>query len=702
MPAKARYKLLIYYPAMVLLVLLACISIFHNTAYSQRYPAYTEARTKLISTLKKSNIDKAFTDAIDRFYFNTCDSLINKKVTIDSKPVKEILTRLFVACEQHINNRFITFLRIPSVNNNFLLTVRNYKKQPVRILYREISISQSSILEEAFEGIALGDSITTFVGIREMLNTPEYISSRLYQARYLPYKDTLLHFLANSAPEILTKKLAENDSLFTTLVKSSRNITVQAVSQIKKDIYYDKTLPFSLAILEKRITTEEIKKLTLVPQDYYKAFIEEMISLHTRAEPGRRSFLEQPVANLNKTLAYQYFICEINMLHELPDKMRFQVIDNCSARELYFILTGGSGELYTSSFLYLYKKFIKESEAEGLEKFFTDIDYYQFDQFIATISGYGLVDDLVKHMEEEQVAGMLGKYLTRLTSKQLTDNEIILKAMTMSEIIHSVRHHRELKELLLSHLQQIEKTNIQYDIMLQRMYQGFKLQLLDENGYDYDSTYTMLTVNRLQRNNSMVQVCFFYNDEDGCNTFDKSTATYRSGSWDKKELENYIVFISKTGNNMRVYMNKPMTISGCDAAQDDMLSTIKQEGYEATSFIHRGHSYHLYQSLRKITASAQFVFLGSCGGYNEVMKLFQLNPDVNIIATRNIGSSQVNDPLLHKINMALVNNKNIIWNDLWQEFNAGLPSKQTKDLFSSYIAPDKYIGIKFIRKLFNY
>ena len=84
------------------------------------------------------------------------------------------------------------------------------------------------------------------------------------------------------------------------------------------------------------------------------------------------------------------------------------------------------------------------------------------------------------------------------------------------------------------------------------------------------------------------------------------------------------------------------------------------------------------------------------------MKVFDLNPDVNIITTRSVGSKLINDPLLEKINMELVNNKDINWNIVWKEFDLKFQSKLTKDLFSSYIPPNKYIGIKFIRKVFNY
>jgi hypothetical protein len=149
-------------------------------------------------------------------------------------------------------------------------------------------------------------------------------------------------------------------------------------------------------------------------------------------------------------------------------------------------------------------------------------------------------------------------------------------------------------------------------------------------------------------------------------------------------------------------MNKPKTKIGCDAAQDEMLQAIEQEGLEISTYIHRGHSYHLLNSLKKIKPSAQFVFLGSCGGYTRVLKVFELNPDVNIISTRNVGSKFINDPLLGKINQHIVQNKDIVWDEVWKEFEAKFQSKQTKELFGAYLPPNKYIGVKFIRKVFNY
>ncbi len=690
---------------LVLPVLLIGITqvLFSYSLFSQDRADYVKEKERLVKTLRSRYIDEAFTQTIDHFYYITCDSLIKKDIVIEDRSIKDILSSLFLACEDKINTRSITSLRIPSLNYNFLLILNTYKKQPLRNIFREIGITQTVILQFAFDGLLLGDSIRTIVGLREMLNNPYFISTRINMPRYSPYKDTLLYFLANAAPDILTKKLADNDLLFTELVNKSNNTTVKAVCGVKRDNYYDKIMPFSLAIFENRISIEKVRELALSPQGYYEAFIEEALRLYKDPDPERKAFLQEPIINANKKLADLYFIREINTLHELPDKTRFEVLITLTAIGLYFLLSGGSGQLYTSSFLYIYKKFLKETEKEGLDKFFTDIDYYQFNNVMSNISGYGLVDDMVNRLNEEKVAGFFGKYLTGLTNRRLSDNEIILNAMTLAEVLYEIRHHQAIRNILLEQIDSILKQpKLQNFFMHRRMYKGFKDIMLNKINYKTDDTYDVLAIKRLQKHNIIVQVCFFYDDEDAASSFSNSTTVFNNTMWNKTDRGNYIVFNSRFGNEMKVYMNKPNTVVGFDSAQNEMIISIGGEGLEITSFIHRGHSYYLHESLNKMTPSGQFVFLGSCGGYNEVLKVFQLNPDVNVIVTRNIGSKLVNDPLLERINRGMVNNKDIEWNVLWQEVNSSFQSKLAKDLFSSYIPPNKYIGVKFIRDVFNF
>jgi hypothetical protein len=669
------------------------------SSFSQEGLDYETARSNLVNTLEARFIDKTFSQNIEEFYFTTCDSLINAHIVIEDRPIRDILLKLFVTCQDKLRSRSISILRIPALNNFFLQTIQLYPKQPINKLFRQIGITQTSILQSAFDGLALGDSITTFVNLRDMLNFPYLIANRIQETRYAKYKDTLLYFLANGAPDEFLRKLEEKDTFFTSLVNNSTNRTVKVVEQQNLDYFFERLLPFSLAISENRISKDEIIQLILSPPDYYHAMVEEIIRLHNDPDPQTSNYLQQPIAELNKEIAYIFFIDEINNLHELPEKTRFKSISSLPPIDLYFLLIAGGNQMYTSSFLYVFKRFLHEADKEGLEKFFDRIGYYQFDQFISNISVYGLVHELVHYLQEEKFAGLLIQYLDRLHNTQLSDNEIVLNGMTISEVLYEIRNYPKLNALLVTEL---EKPASQYDILLQRMNKGFLDILMDKRDYNTDQAYDVLSMDQLKKNGVIVQAWFFFDDEDACISFASGTALFNNKSWYKTDFGNYVVFSSRIGNKVKVYMNKPKSDVGYDEAQTEMLNAIREQGYEVTCYIHRGHSYHFYKSLSKMTSSARFVFLGSCGGYNEVLKIFQLNPNVHLIVSRHTGSRLINDQVLERITRAMVNNKDIKWDALWREFNARFRTIQEKDLFSSYIPPNKYTGVKFIRKVFNY
>ncbi|MBK6636005.1 MAG: hypothetical protein IPG38_18495 [Chitinophagaceae bacterium] len=86
------------------------------------------------------------------------------------------------------------------MNYNFLVTVKTYKKESVNPLFMRMNVIHSKILQSVFDGLILGDSIRTFVGLREMYYEPYFISSNISLPQYVTYKDTLLYLLANGAP----------------------------------------------------------------------------------------------------------------------------------------------------------------------------------------------------------------------------------------------------------------------------------------------------------------------------------------------------------------------------------------------------------------------------------------------------------------------------------------------------------------------
>lgn len=706
------FRLLKKIPQLLKVSLLFCVLIANQfPLFSQAGENYTDLRARLVASSNNRYIDDAFGRSINQFYYRTCDSLIQENLVIDGKPIKQILTRYFDTCLNKINSRTLATLQLPALNRNFLQTLAVASKGSVTGVYKSIPVTQTDILQLVFNDLSIGDSIENYARLREMIHDPFLISSRIQLPQYQVYRDTLLYLLANGAPRVLAEKLARGDRFYMSLVESSNNKTVLAVAAIKAGNYYDLILPFSMAIWEKRITVADIKELALVPRNYYHAFAMEAIRLHNSSDPEMNSFLNATFSELNKKFANHYFIKEINELHELPGNIRFKVLDQLPAVDLYFLLLGGGSELmiggssalYTSSFLYVYHKFLAGVSTAKLNAFMEDIGYFQFDRFISNISDYGLVDDIVHHLPEAKLVNLIENYLEALPDVQHTDNTIILTAMTLAEILYETRHHRDLGLLLT---QTTDRLKLQFarqeNFMYQRIYEGFRDILMNNDNYLIESNYEILKKDHLVKNDNIVQVSFFYDDEDAVSSFNSYLLTFPRETWSKKDFGNYIVLRSVNGNNMSAYMNKPFTEKGCEASQLEMLRAIEQENLEVTSFIHRGHSYHLPASLAKFKPSAKFVFLGSCGGYNQVLQVFQLNPDVQIISTRGVSSKLINDPLLEKINAAVVTNKDIIWDEFWQGFRVRFQSPQLNDLFSSYIPPNKYIGVKYIRNVFNF
>ncbi|MFM7840153.1 MAG: hypothetical protein ACKO6K_11330, partial [Chitinophagaceae bacterium] len=114
-------------------------------------------------------------------------------------------------------------------------------------------------------------------------------------------------------------------------------------------------------------------------------------------------------------------------------------------------------------------------------------------------------------------------------------------------------------------------------------------------------------------------------------------------------------------------------------------------------YVHRGHSYHVKSTLKRIGSSARIVLLGSCGGYNNLSEVLSISEDAHIISSKQTGTMFVNDPLLQAINTQLLAGKNINWVTLWQSLAARLGTSAARASFDDYIPPYKNLGAVFMK-----
>jgi len=158
---------------------------------------------------------------------------------------------------------------------------------------------------------------------------------------------------------------------------------------------------------------------------------------------------------------------------------------------------------------------------------------------------------------------------------------------------------------------------------------------------------------------------------------------------------------STAANRLTIYANLPLPdVDNEDKKARDSLSRfLKQEGIYPRILIHRGHSYHMHESFTHLNDQTKLVILGSCGSYTEINDILEKSPGAQVISSKQMGSMQVNEPIIGLINDKLTSQLDLEWQAIWQglesRFNA---NKALNDYFKAYIPPYKNIALMAITR----
>ena len=172
------------------------------------------------------------------------------------------------------------------------------------------------------------------------------------------------------------------------------------------------------------------------------------------------------------------------------------------------------------------------------------------------------------------------------------------------------------------------------------------------------------------------------------------TATFIRRSIEKNAA--WVTIKSKKLYPVTVYANLPLSNEeGLDVkAQDSLTHYLKGQNISPHILIHRGHSYHLSNSIKLASPDTKLAILGSCGGYTEIFELLKKSPNAQVISTKQVGSKLVNEPLLKLVNEQLLNQKDIDWVEIWKKLEIQLKgNKQAYDYFQEYVPPYKNISL---------
>ena len=147
---------------------------------------------------------------------------------------------------------------------------------------------------------------------------------------------------------------------------------------------------------------------------------------------------------------------------------------------------------------------------------------------------------------------------------------------------------------------------------------------------------------------------------------------------------------------MSIYANLPLDDNGDKdvAAQIRLAEYLNKEQIVPHILIHRGHSYHLSNTIKSVTPNTRLAILGSCGAYREIFEILEKSSQAQVISTKQVGSKQVNEPMLKLINDQLLNGKDLDWSELWASLDKQFrPNKLVYDYFQEYVPPYKNVSL---------
>jgi hypothetical protein len=513
---------------------------------------------------------------------------------------------------------------------------------------------------------------------------PFEVLNKFKNLAFTPLGSEVITNLAKIDPASIKQYLGSNHLIERSL-KSNRDSVVQLIIQLYQ-MYGVQSKSYALIdlIWRKKLSFQQAENITKNEALFYKTLID--------LRKNKSILASYTVEKEIETIAMSRVV-EINLRHEDTEPYRFAPINNDNAYEIYTSIVYSAEEVFTSSFLGMYKRLNEKRKEPSGYAFLEQLNFNKFRVFLKQCAGYNKIDDFLSTMNDSQQNALITLFISGLyqyggdlgPAVDVADTYGSLENETIKTIfVKTIK--RELRKCIQD--QNEHGTKI-YGLL-------FKLTGGNPNEYTSNYVFNIPALDRvyssdLFKNDIHIQQHFFFDDEDGETAFNHWLGLYPSSLYKKEDKGNYILLSSISGKKMLIYANKPHSeIEG----REDLKKLFEETGRFPDLIVHRGHSYYIENTLENMNHSNKVAILGSCGGYQNISKAMDNAMDVQIVSTKQVGTLVVNSTLIQEITETIRLGKDLVWLDIWKQIGIKL---QNNAQFKDYIPPYKNLGAKFIK-----
>ncbi len=502
------------------------------------------------------------------------------------------------------------------------------------------------------------------------------------------------------------------------LVHRNTSPVVKAIVELTKTPNALLYFPFLDDILKGNKTVEGIKKY--VGEDgvgydsigYFKMLVQTEISYFKRMTgPAKDTPIAMFGANglreVLKGKAIQHFVTPINALHDLSNiNIRMRAIDSLSAVDLYFMMVMSESDIYTSSYKHSYTRFIQRlGKDPRTDSLLLDVHFDFFKKFIKMAANFNKLDNFLSYMPASSSETLMRGFIANLDN---TGN--LEDAIDVADSYSSITD-KNLQSTILGYVMKNENDCIQKNNNRGKMIYGLLKTIFlsadSTNKIDLTSVLGIPSIyeieNKDMRDDSgrIIQQVYWYGDKDGKTFFPAFISSFSPKEWIITSNSEWYEIRSKKGN-VWVYANRPLDNDANldDSAQVHLNNYLAENNMQPAVVVHRGHSYWLPRTIKRMSGNAKIVMLGSCGGYKNLNDIIDINPEAHIISTKEIGAGDINRPILNYLNQTFESGSKLVWKSMWASLTklfAADPSVSIRESWDDYVPPYKNLGAIFLK-----
>ncbi len=674
----------------------------------------------IIKVSANDDINLQVTDAMLRKVDALQDSVeVNKKISANNEKV-----------------RYLTYIE------NLVKTFRiNFKQNKIKPVYAPILVDNfRQIMEATIDSLSMVPYIEAVPYEVALINAEIFVNNKGFaQSKNLvylkfcalnpdkilatvgayskePFVDSLVTVACKKDPGQLYKYAQDANSVTGKLIQRNTDPVVKTIATISKMPTPLLYFPFLDDIISGKKQTDSLKKIIGDGDNgydsvaYYKLLVQTEIEYSKRLIKGDTAFAFFGPNGLRDVLqrkAITHFINPINELHEKPENVRMKAIDPLSPVDIYYMLVMGEADIYTSSYKHSFNRMLQRmGKKPATDSLLLAVNFDYFKKFIKMAANFNKLDTFLNLMpsssSESLMKGFVGKLEATRTLEDAVDVADSYSSITNKSLLSNM-----LANVNENEQRCVNNNNIRGKIIYSLLKTIF-LSADSTNKIDLSAAigippiYTIDNKALMDDSGRIVQQVFFYGDEDGKKFFPAYINSFSAKDWKKNDAnKEWVEYKSVKDPKNWIFVNRPLNNDKNldDTAQIHLNNYLSKNNLTPSIITHRGHSYWLPRTMSRMAGDAKIVVLGSCGGYKNLSKLIELNPEAHIISTKEIGTGAINQVITNKLNQILLTGKPLVWKNMWDDLSLYFAKqpKDTKEAWDDYIPPYKNLGAIFIK-----